>query len=169
MATYAGEKIRQNDVTFGKGDASDKTFIADKGSGATNPKLRYENSSSKWRFTNDGSTWYDIGTTVAENAWYHYFQDFAAPASTTELTQNTITINDYSGLSLDTWAFETPQGTVTLTEGTDFDAETNNDTTASNLKAVIITIPGYESSTVSIFTGISNALYDFFSYQETVF
>ena len=95
----------------------------------------------------DGSNWNIVATNI-RGEWFSYFNNFVAPAESTDLTQNTITIVDYTNLGSDTWVIRTPQGDVTLTEGTDFTAATSNDATASSLQSAIAAIAGYESSTV---------------------
>lgn len=60
QAVYAGVDP-SNRFKFGDGTNSDKTIEANKGS-TTNPKLKYNSSTSKWQFTNDGTTFIDIAT-----------------------------------------------------------------------------------------------------------
>lgn len=50
-----------NKFKLGDGANTDKVIEANKGSGSTNPKLRYQASGSKWQFSNDGSTYTDFG------------------------------------------------------------------------------------------------------------
>jgi hypothetical protein len=62
----------------------------------------------------------------------------ANPADAGASATGTITIVDYTGLTGDTFTV----GAVTLTEGVDFDAETSNDVTATNLANAIDALAG---------------------------
>lgn len=65
----------------------------------------------------------------------------------------TFTIVDYSGLTGDTFTV----GTVTLTEGVDFDAETSNDVTADNLAEAINAIPNVSAVAVGAVVTVTAA------------
>lgn len=56
-----------NDLKIGKG-ASNKQVIFDKGNGATNPRLRWNNSTSKIEFTYDGTNYNVVGSQNAPQA-----------------------------------------------------------------------------------------------------
>jgi len=50
----------QNSFAIGDGNDTDKTLTAN--TRVSNPpKLRYNTSTDKWQYTNDGTTWYDFG------------------------------------------------------------------------------------------------------------
>lgn len=51
-----------NQLKLGDKTASDKKIVFDKGSGAANPALKWNNGTSKLQFANDGSTYKDFGS-----------------------------------------------------------------------------------------------------------
>lgn len=53
--------VPSNKIKIGDGQASNKEIEAHRGS-STNPKLRWNESTSKWQFSNDGTNYSDIGT-----------------------------------------------------------------------------------------------------------
>lgn len=55
----------ENIFKIGDKAASDKDFIFDNGSGATNPAIRWDESAGKITFSNDGSTYFNIGSDAA--------------------------------------------------------------------------------------------------------
>jgi len=59
--------ITDNALKIGKG-ASNKTLCFDKGSGATNPCMRWNNSTSKIEFAHDGTNYNVIGAQSASQA-----------------------------------------------------------------------------------------------------
>jgi len=72
-------------------------------------------------------------------------KDFKQTFETTDLEQRasaTVTVNDYSGLSGETVTLD---GNV-LTEGVDWNAVTDNDTTATNLATALDGVAGYSAS-----------------------
>lgn len=58
----ADEFIRSNTVIIGDGAASDKAIEFNEGSGASRPKILWDDSNSKLQFSNDGTTFKDIGS-----------------------------------------------------------------------------------------------------------
>lgn len=61
-----GSEIQLNKrLQFGTGTAADQVIEADKGSGATNPLLKYNNSTSKWQFTDDGTNFLNMNEETA--------------------------------------------------------------------------------------------------------
>jgi hypothetical protein len=54
--------IRQDSLKMGRGTATDKSIVFDKGSGATNPAIKWNNTSSALQFTNDGTNYLDFGS-----------------------------------------------------------------------------------------------------------
>jgi hypothetical protein len=54
--------IRQDNVKVGRGTATDKSITFDKGSGASNPAIKWNNTSSALQFTNDGTNYLDFGS-----------------------------------------------------------------------------------------------------------
>lgn len=58
-------QVLSNKLKIGDGTNTDKLIEANKGSGSTNPKLKYNASGSKWQFSNDGSTFNDIASGVS--------------------------------------------------------------------------------------------------------
>lgn len=99
-----GAGSSDNNYSLGDGAASNKTFTANKGSGATNPKIRYNNGTSLWDFSNDGSTYSPIANT-----------SLAQTFTNKTLSGNTATnlISGSGTLTLNT------SGTVTLPNATD--------------------------------------------------
>lgn len=63
--------LNKNVFRFGDGIASDKTIISAIGLGGTDPKVRYNNTTDVFEFSNDGSTYADIGSGSGGNlyAW----------------------------------------------------------------------------------------------------
>lgn len=61
--------IRQDKLKLGKGTATNKEIVFDTGSGAANPKVRWNQSNSKLELAADGSTYNELrtGATVAIN------------------------------------------------------------------------------------------------------
>lgn len=55
-------KLRSNPVTVGVGTATNHDVIIDKGAGASNPRLRWNESAAKLQFSNDGSNFKSIGS-----------------------------------------------------------------------------------------------------------
>lgn len=55
-----GWTTTDTNVTVGRSASGNKTVTADKGSGATNPKLRWNNGSTFWDFTNDGTNFFEL-------------------------------------------------------------------------------------------------------------
>lgn len=55
-----GWSTSDNNISLGDGAASNKTVTANKGSGTTNPKIRFNNTSSFWDFTNDGTNFFAL-------------------------------------------------------------------------------------------------------------
>lgn len=53
--------IQLNNFTVGDGTDGDKTFVFDLGLGDANPKLKYDSINNKWQYSNDGTTFVDIG------------------------------------------------------------------------------------------------------------
>ncbi len=53
--------IGADKVTVGRPTAADRTIIFNKGAGAANPAIKWNNSSSKIQFSNDGTTFKNIG------------------------------------------------------------------------------------------------------------
>lgn len=51
-----------NQFKLGDGSASNKSIVINKGSGATNPAIRWNNSSSVLQFTNDGTNYSSFGS-----------------------------------------------------------------------------------------------------------
>jgi hypothetical protein len=51
------------DLLIGTGTAGDKTIIANNAN-TNKPSLRYNDTSKKWQFSNDGSTWDDISPVI---------------------------------------------------------------------------------------------------------
>lgn len=56
LSTAQGATIRDNTFTIGDGTSGDKIFVFNKGLGSTNPKFKWNNSSSVFQFATDGST-----------------------------------------------------------------------------------------------------------------
>lgn len=56
-----GAKITSNTLWIGKGTAADVSLVFDKGSGSTNPYVKWDNSTSKIKFSHDGATSFDLG------------------------------------------------------------------------------------------------------------
>lgn len=48
--------LPENNVKFGDGTAGDKFITANKGAGSANPKFKWDNAASLWKFSNDGTT-----------------------------------------------------------------------------------------------------------------
>jgi hypothetical protein len=61
MGATAPQVIPNDNLQIGKSAAGDKTIILNKGSGATNPKIKWNNTTSKLQFSNDGTNYLDIG------------------------------------------------------------------------------------------------------------
>jgi len=55
-------KVSDNVFKFGDSTSSDKTIEADIGQGATNPKIKFNTTSSAWEFSNDGATSQPFGS-----------------------------------------------------------------------------------------------------------
>lgn len=56
-------KISDNEFIFGDGLAGNKIITA-KNADVNPPKLRYNDTTNKWQYTNDGTSWLDIGTSA---------------------------------------------------------------------------------------------------------
>lgn len=93
VTAYAAT-ITDNSLKIGKG-ASNKTIVFDKGSGTGNPQFRWNNSTSKLQFSNDGTNFTDFATASGINArWvledaivpYNYFDALHYQAGTQSLT-----------------------------------------------------------------------------------
>ena len=50
-----------SDLIIGDGTAADKTFTIDIGAGANNPQFKWDNAAGRLQFTNDGSSFKNIG------------------------------------------------------------------------------------------------------------
>lgn len=66
IAAYAGRDVT-NKFTLGDGAASNKTWMAKRSSGATNPYFGWVESANKWQFSNDGVALNDFGGTGGLN------------------------------------------------------------------------------------------------------
>jgi len=53
----------QNNFNVGDGNDTDKSITMVNGD-ANPPKIRYNATTNKWQYTDDGTTWYDFGTSV---------------------------------------------------------------------------------------------------------
>lgn len=122
----SGWSTRDNNISVGDGAASDKTLSANKGSGATNPKVRFNNGSSLWDFSNDGSAYAPIVGT-----------SFSQVLTNKTLSGNTATnlISGSGTLTLNT------SGTITVPNGTDtlVGKATNDILTNKTLTTPVIT------------------------------
>lgn len=91
--------IPNNKVALGKTGAADKTieFNLTKAGASTNPKIKWANSSSKLQYSNDGTTFTDIGmtagngTTTCSNASTKCRVEFAYFASGANCSTGTCT------------------------------------------------------------------------------
>jgi hypothetical protein len=61
-AVTAPQVIPNDQLQIGKAAAGDKTIILNKGSGSANPKIKWNNSTSKLQFSNDGTNYKDMGS-----------------------------------------------------------------------------------------------------------
>lgn len=85
-ALWAHGVVPSNTLKMGDGSASNKTIIFHKGAGTANPKIRWNNSTSKLQFSNDGTTFNDISSPTVTY-------------STTSKTGNyTVTASDFAVL-----------------------------------------------------------------------
>ncbi len=67
-ATTAVDVTVGDDFSIGDGSDTDKTIFANNGD-ANKPAIRYSYSTSKWQYSNDGSTFTDIGSGSGSGAW----------------------------------------------------------------------------------------------------
>ena len=54
--------IQNDKIQLGKHSAADKTLIFNKGLGSTNPKIKWDNTTSKLKFSNDGTNFANLGS-----------------------------------------------------------------------------------------------------------
>lgn len=107
-----------NQFKLGDKAASDKKIVFDKGSGASNPAIRWNNGTSKLQFANDGSTFNDI---AASTTTYDQSQDLFNVGLSATVGSNALTIalkgkdgNNPSASNVVTVAFRN----ATITTGT---------------------------------------------------
>ena len=60
-AATSPQVIPNDQVQIGKTSAADKTIIFNKAAGAANPKIKWNNSTSRLQFSNDGTNYKNIG------------------------------------------------------------------------------------------------------------
>jgi hypothetical protein len=68
-------KIPENTMNLGHGAATDKTIVADKGLGSTNPKVKFNVTTGKWQFSNDGTNFKDLGSGAGGGSGINFLQD----------------------------------------------------------------------------------------------
>lgn len=68
-------KIKTDKVLIGKTAAGDKTIELNKGSGSANPKIKWDNTTSKIRFSNDGTNFKDLGSGAGGGSGINMLQD----------------------------------------------------------------------------------------------
>jgi len=61
--------VLDDSLTIGDGTAADQTLTFDIGAGASNPKLKWDNSANAISFANDGSTFIGIGEQLPRANW----------------------------------------------------------------------------------------------------
>lgn len=91
-----------NKLKIGDKTASDKVIEFDKGSGTTNPKIKWSNSSSKLQFTHDGTNFKDIGSGAGGGGGINLLTDdnFDFEAGTTNWTVSGGTLTSETGSPL---------------------------------------------------------------------
>lgn len=87
---FSGVELQTRDVLIGPVGLTDKDITAYQ-SGVNDPKIRYQNAGTKWQFTNDGTTWYDIPITW--DTLYANDKTLTVDAAALTLTQTAVTSN----------------------------------------------------------------------------
>lgn len=62
LTGHTDRLIKDLITVFGDGSGSDVVLEADVGSGANNPRLKYDNTENAWQFTNDGIDFLEFGS-----------------------------------------------------------------------------------------------------------
>lgn len=91
-----------NKLKIGDKTASDKVIEFDKGSGTTNPKIKWSNGTSKLQFTHDGTNFKDIGSGAGGGGGVNLLVDdnFDFEAGTTNWTVSGGTLTSETGSPL---------------------------------------------------------------------
>ena len=86
--------MTSNTVKAGDGTAGNKFFTFDIGSGSNNPEFRWNNSTSKIEFSNDGTTYTEIGaSTAATRVATAKLTGYSRTYSSTSFSDGTINTN----------------------------------------------------------------------------
>lgn len=104
--------------------AADKILEANKGSGSTNPKVKWNGTTSKWQFSNDGTNFKDFGSGSGGGGGINFLQDsnpdFEQGTSGWTASGGSFTIDTSTNLfhDLKTGAFDASASSQTLTSTT---------------------------------------------------
>lgn len=116
---------RSNTFTLGNGSSSNKQIVVDKGSGSTNPKIKWNNTNSRFEFTNDGTNFSAFGSGSGGSAGINLLTNGDFEQGTTEWTASagsfavtTTAANVGGGLQSGSWTPAASTNTLTTDQKT---------------------------------------------------
>lgn len=135
-------RIKENTLRFGLAASGDKTIEFNKGAGSSNPKIRWNETSDKLQFSNDGTTFSDIGTGTGSGS--SYYSGYHA--------------NDCGGWTRANTAYGDFAADATCTLNTRLSSGISASATGSVLPALSLTLPSTGIYHVCAYTGLDNTL-----------